>query len=204
MKRAVLYTGTFDPFHLGHVWQLEKAHQVLPFERVVVAVNADNPQKPNALPITDRMNLAHLMLRDRQFPFKVVIEALQYNNAEDFKSFVALHLKGFTVVRTVGSDRFHEFVHTQHGREYLAMFEHIVTMHPTLDLATLQAAIDALPADVHQKIAYKIVGSGSGPGISATEVRKDITRALERGHISAEQFEYCQKHQLYGLGSEQD
>ena len=52
----VLYPGSFDPLHLGHVDVIEQAHEL--FGAVVVAV-MHNPSKPSGLfPIDQRVDVA--------------------------------------------------------------------------------------------------------------------------------------------------
>jgi len=60
MKEAVLYTGTFDPFHLGHLWQLERTYRAYPFTKAVIAIVKRNPKKPHATSWPDRIKLAEL------------------------------------------------------------------------------------------------------------------------------------------------
>lgn len=56
----VLYPGSFDPLHLGHVDVIEQAHEL--FGAVVVAV-MHNPAKPTGLfPIDARVDLAERSL----------------------------------------------------------------------------------------------------------------------------------------------
>lgn len=53
----VLYPGSFDPIHHGHIDVIEQAHEL--FGSVVVAV-MHNPGKPSGLfPVEERVELAH-------------------------------------------------------------------------------------------------------------------------------------------------
>jgi pantetheine-phosphate adenylyltransferase len=57
----VLYPGSFDPIHLGHVDVIEQAHEL--FGGVVVAV-MHNPSKPSGLfPVEQRVAMAEEALR---------------------------------------------------------------------------------------------------------------------------------------------
>lgn len=68
MSRVAVYTGTFDPVHLGHLDIIERGCKV--FDRLIVAVGI-NPDKSPLLTIEERVAL----LREVTAPFgNVVVE----------------------------------------------------------------------------------------------------------------------------------
>lgn len=68
MSLTVLYPGSFDPFHLGHLDVVEQARAL--FGKVVVAA-MHNPGKPGGvLPLEQRVELVR-----RSVPSDVVVEA---------------------------------------------------------------------------------------------------------------------------------
>jgi pantetheine-phosphate adenylyltransferase len=62
MPRVAVYTGTFDPVHLGHLDIIERGCRV--FDRLVVAVGI-NPDKSPLLTVDERVSL----LREVTAPF---------------------------------------------------------------------------------------------------------------------------------------
>lgn len=58
MKRA-LVVGSFDPITKGHVWMIEKAHEL--FDDVVIAV-ARNPNKKNLFSVDERIGAIYASL----------------------------------------------------------------------------------------------------------------------------------------------
>jgi cytidyltransferase-like protein len=109
MKRAILYTGTFDPYHLGHLWQVERVYKAYPFDKVVVAIIRQNPKKPNASPWQDRLELARLALTSKPFPFEIEVRTIDYIEPEKLRDFVEEYLNDYEVSRTVASDSIREF-----------------------------------------------------------------------------------------------
>jgi pantetheine-phosphate adenylyltransferase len=63
--RVAVYTGTFDPVHLGHLDIIERGSRL--FDRLIVGVGI-NPDKETLFPITERVEL----LRAVVSPFKSV------------------------------------------------------------------------------------------------------------------------------------
>ena len=62
MSRVAVYTGTFDPVHLGHLDIIERGCRV--FDRLIVAVGI-NPDKSPLLTVDERVAL----LREVTAPF---------------------------------------------------------------------------------------------------------------------------------------
>jgi len=63
--RVAVYTGTFDPVHLGHLDIIQRGSRL--FDRLIVGVGI-NPDKETLFPITERVEL----LRSVVAPFKNV------------------------------------------------------------------------------------------------------------------------------------
>jgi pantetheine-phosphate adenylyltransferase len=60
-SRIAVYTGMFDPFHLGHLDVIRRGSRL--FDRLVVGVG-DNPEKSAFLELDERVRLVQAVLRD--------------------------------------------------------------------------------------------------------------------------------------------
>ena len=199
MKQAVLYTGTFDPFHLGHAWQLERTFKAHPFEKAVIAMIANNPKKPNATAWANRNKLAELMLKSRELPFPVEIYPIDYVEPEKLRQFVAEHLNGYQVTRTVASDVVVEFAEDQQFgfNDALLMFNYAIVVRPLVGETEVKAAIAKLPSEVASKFSYEIVHVQTEDDIAATDIRKNPATAQEKGYITQEQLDLIRQEHLY-------
>ncbi len=68
-----IYAGSFDCFHIGHLWLVEQAVQ--DFDRVTILL-ADNPAKQGRFSLEERLHIVNASLsalRKRQANFEVVV-----------------------------------------------------------------------------------------------------------------------------------
>jgi len=201
MKEAVLYTGTFDPFHLGHLWQLERTYRAHPFQKAVIAMISANPKKPRATSWNHRKKLAELMLAHKALPFKVEIRPIDYVQPDKLQKFVAEYLGGYHVVRTVASDVIVEFAKdAQFGfNDALSLFHYVVVVRPLVGQKELEKAVAALPPDVRRAFSYQIVHVQTEGDISATNIRQDPAAACQKGYITQDQLDFIEHEHLYDI-----
>ncbi|HEX6258261.1 MAG TPA: adenylyltransferase/cytidyltransferase family protein [Candidatus Saccharimonadales bacterium] len=199
MKEAVLYTGTFDPFHLGHLWQIERTYSAHPFEKVVIAMISENPKKPNATGWDKRKKLAELMLASKILPFEVEIYPIDYVQPEKLKDFTAQHLSGYRVMRTIASDVIVEFAKDTdfNFNNALLLFHYAVVVRPLVGEVEMARAIAALPQDIRSKLSYEIVHVQTENDISGTNIRKNPIKAYVDGYITHSQLKFIEKNSLY-------
>jgi cytidyltransferase-like protein len=199
MKEAVLYTGTFDPFHLGHLWQLERTYRAHPFSKAVIALISANPKKPHASSWPHRKKLAELMLASKELPFGVEIHPIDYVQPDRLTEFVSKYLDGYHVTRTVASDVIVEFAAdaTFNFNEALQLFHYAVVVRPLADQGVLEKAIATLPPRAAGKFSYEIVHVQAEDDISATAIRQDPAQAYSKGYITRDQLTYIRHHNLY-------
>jgi cytidyltransferase-like protein len=197
MQEAVLYTGTFDPYHLGHLKQLEYTYETHPFQKAAVGVIMHNPKKPHATPWQKRIELARLALSSKRLPFEVVVHPLDYITPNELNHFTATHLAGYSVFRTLASDSVQEFIEDEKLRTTLTMFHYAIIIRPLVGREKLERIIAALPPEILEAFSYEIVYDWGDVHIAATNLRKDIRAALEQNYITKPQFEYIAREHLY-------
>lgn len=199
MKDAILYTGTFDPFHLGHFWQLERVYRVHPFKKAIVAVSTYNPKKPFATSWQKRIEIAKLKLSEAELPYEVQVLPIDYVTPETLIAFVNEHLAGYRVIRTVASDKIVEFANdSDFGfNKALLLFHYAVVVRPLVSESEVTESIKRLPPDIRERFSYEIVHVQQEDDISATEIRKDVITAAGKGYITPSQLKYIQSNGLY-------
>jgi cytidyltransferase-like protein len=183
MKNAVLYTGTFDPFHLGHLWQLERTYRAHPFEKAVIAMIS--------------------RLASKKLPFTVDICPIEYVQPDKLRAFVNTHLSNDRVIRTVGSDVIVEFAKDAqfNFNDALLLFHYAVVVRPLVGEKEVQQAIAALPPDIARRFSYQIVHVHTEEDFSATTIRQDPIAAFKKGYITKAQLALIQQEHLYSMGT---
>jgi len=139
------------------------------------------------------------MLASHDLPFTVEIHPIDYVEPDKLTSFVAAHLDGYKVTRTVASDVIVEFTEDQSFgfNEALLLFDYAVVVRPLAGEAEVRRAIANLPSNIAKGFSYKIVHVQTEGDISATEIRKDPRAAQKKGYITKDQLDFIQKNSLY-------
>ncbi len=195
-KRTALFTGTFDPFHLGHAQQLERVHAVVPFDEVIVAPIMHNPNKPHAVEWRHRTALAGLTLASLDLPFRVRVEPIETIDAPTIALFCRTHMEDDRPLRIVGGDSIIEFIDDSAHWPTLGAFTYAVVMRPAVRDEEVLAAIERLPDAVAQTFQYSIVGLGERVGdISARNLRGDIAGSAQ--YLAQPARDYMAAHGLY-------
>jgi cytidyltransferase-like protein len=199
MENAVLYTGTFDPFHLGHLWQLERNYRAHPFKKAVIAVIESNPKKPHATSWQNRIQLVKLRLQGHNLPFAVEVHPIDYVTPTALKRFTRKYLASYRVIRTIASDVMVEFAEDNefNFKEALLLYHYAIVVRPLVDKHAVERAIAHLPINIANKFSYEIIHVQTEDDISGTSIRKDAADAYKRGYISAEQLALIEQEKLY-------
>jgi nicotinate (nicotinamide) nucleotide adenylyltransferase len=196
-KRIALFTGTFDPFHIAHYWQLSRAQAASNFDEAVIAVIRNNPKKPQAAAWQHRQQLAKLTMAAQDVSFMWRVETIENIKPATVKDFSARHLGSGKPLRVVGADVISEFLEDALLRPSLHEYQYIVVMRPVSILSEVEATvkrIQKLYADFNPQIVEIQQEVGE---ISARDLRSNIPGSSAQGFILPEILAYIQKHQLY-------
>jgi cytidyltransferase-like protein len=178
-KRGALFTGTFDPFHEGHVFQLVRAHAAQPFEKVTIAVIQHNTKKPQAAHGKHRVQMARIALEAHELPFECEVKPIDNINPETVRMFTAQQLSSSSKpIRIIGSDSFAEFLDDERLRPSLKDFHYVITLRPESDQAEIEQAFMRTLANMGDKFSGRLVPipeqDKAIPDISARDLRDDI------------------------------
>ncbi len=137
-KIVGVFGGTFNPVHNGHVLTLCEVKKIIPFEKILVIPNFQQPHKEDAeVSFEHRYNMASLAFKDLD---QVVVddrERLRGNTSyaiETVKEIINEEKKA-RVVMIVGSDSFAEIQTWYKSRELLRLVDFIVMKRPDMPLS---------------------------------------------------------------------
>ncbi len=120
--KTVIFGGTFDPPHRGHLWIVNQLLKTKRFELIVIAVTTQNPLKESrATPLELRLEMLGILLKAESLPLTqdpkgsgVYISDIPYSYTYEF---VDYWRKNFSsqVAWAIGEDLKEEFLS---GREW--------------------------------------------------------------------------------------
>ena len=216
MKPIVLFGGTFDPVHNGHVSMVNGALQELAPARLV-ALPAGNPYQRGRLPLaaaTQRTAMLGLAFRDES---RVEIDPRELNRAGPTYTRDTLHewreTSGGTapLVWLLGGDTFGR-LDSWHCWQSLFTLAHFAVVLRQQEPHPLAAASAALKRDLEGRQTgatalgetpfgrYTIL-SATVPPISSTDIRARRNRNESiRGLVPDAVCDYIEQHKLYQSG----
>lgn len=100
MMRVLLFQGSFDPPHVGHLDCLTKALSFAKAEKAIVLANEDNPWKPSMQPLQRRIEMLKLLFQGEQR-----VEVADEEKSEVRKKLLAVA----HVIFLIGSDAWPRF-----------------------------------------------------------------------------------------------
>jgi cytidyltransferase-like protein len=201
MNKYALFTGTFDPFHIAHRWQLERAYAVDQFDKAFVAVIKQNPNKPGATPWRHRVKIAELSLGSANLPFKYEVIAIDYIYPSILKTLTSNIPE--LLIRVMGADSIIEIVDTPDLHGSLKLFEYLIVLRPSVPEDEVKRNIQRLPQAILKDFKFKFVYIQQDFDISARNLRGYIDESFQRGLIASSAYEYIKDNRLYnysGLG----
>jgi len=198
MDEIALFIGTFDPFHLGHVWQIERTYKFRKFNKLVIAVIKQNPRKPGAINYIHRVELAKLYINELNFPFDIEIVTIEKNGSEEIKSFVKDSIKETKLFRTVGSDSIINIIKDKDRHiDELTMFDYVIGVRDFWDLGELQNFIASLSPEIKANFSYDILPTDFKNHLTATHIRHKPQESFTKGLITKSQLNYIESNNLY-------
>ena len=198
MGEVALFIGTFDPFHVGHIWQIERTYKHRKFDKLVIAVIKDNPRKPQAIDYKHRENLVWLNVERLSFAFDIEVLILDKIGSSEIEKFVIENIKEKNKFRTVGSDSIINIIKDEERHiEELKKFHYVIGVRDLWNLNQLQGYISNLSPEIKANFSYDILHSGFKNHLTATSIRNNLEDSVVKGLITKEQLSYIIKNKLY-------
>jgi hypothetical protein len=79
----------------------------------------------------------------------------------------------------------------------LLLFRYAIVVRPLVGQEAVDRAIARLPKRIADNFSYRIVHVQTEDDIAATNIRKDPSKAFEKGYITAAQLAFIRQHKLY-------
>ena len=198
MEDTALFIGTFDPFHLGHVWQIERTYKHRHFDKLVIAVIKQNDKKSDAAAYEHRDKLVRLHLKDLDFPFDIEITSIDKIGSDEISRLLKGKLKNRKVFRTVGSDSIINIIKdSNRSLAELSMFHYVIGVRELWNLDHLNKYIDSLDPEGRASFSYDILPIEPKNNLTATHIRHNLDIATKKGLINIGQLEYISSNNLY-------
>ncbi|MDO8757327.1 MAG: nicotinate-nicotinamide nucleotide adenylyltransferase [Elusimicrobiota bacterium] len=188
-----VYTGTFDPPHLGHKAVIEADKQTLGLDRVYVLPNPLTPHKKGALPYAHRRAMAELAFSGNSVEVASgkIEEAMRTGKVDGvLRTLEADYEKGTRFFRLMGDDTMLRSIQ-----------EGTLRTSPLLTLVVNRRGGDEgtgikLPAKMGESPI--LVLDGDDRGISSTKIREAISAGKCPPLLSKSVWKYIQAQHLYG------
>jgi len=193
MSSTAIYTGTFDPFHTGHAQTLREAYRAHPFDRLVVGLHYNNPDKPEATDFSHRANIVKIGVRAAGLPFEAEVQPLYHG---PFENFLQKHAPGDKLIRIVGSDTIVTTIKDGHLSR-LPLCHYLITVRPQLtNREELESVINGLPDRIKASFSFEILPTPASTA-EARKIRPNIQAGYAKGLLTPDVIKYIEEHSLY-------
>ena len=195
---TILYFGSFNPVHRGHVAVADAVLESTEAEALWFVVSPQNPFKAGKelAPETDRIEMARIALQSAVHSDRMAVSDIEFRLPKPNRTIRTLEklrteYPGRKFSLLIGSDNMAGFPKWVHSQEILDRYR--VLVYPRPGYPTPESARSAgLPLFMHLK----------EPPQAATDVRTRIARGENPGaELPGGVWEYIKKHRLYGYSA---
>jgi nicotinate-nucleotide adenylyltransferase len=194
MKKIILFGGTFDPIHIGHLILAEYAREFINAEKVIFIPSYQPPHKMNYTPTNwkHRYNMVKLAIKSckhfelSDFEIKRKSVSYTYITVDWFKK----QYKNYDLYFLIGLDSLITLPTWEKWQEIVKKIKFLVGKR-----VVQQNLLNTLPKKVFKKIIFfdsPIIE------ISSSEIRERVKNSLSIKYFVPEQVEkYILQHRLY-------
>jgi len=202
-QRILLFGGTFDPIHNGHLIICRTAAEKLNIEKIILIPSANPPHKQNS-PITDahhRMQMTKLAVQD-DLLFEVSDCELQRQGLsytlQTVRYFQDFYGSNTDLFWLIGADTINDLPGWYQITQLADACTITTAARPGFDLKITEALRNILTDIQIEKIRSNILATFL-INISSTHIRQRIEKSLPIRYLLPESVErYIYQHRLYG------
>lgn len=197
-ERIGIFSGTFDPPHLGHLILASEARRQLRLTRVLWVVTPQSPHKigNSITKVSDRLEMVYCAIADEPTFEISTVEfdrpAPQYT-VDTLKILQRQHSSA-DLILLMGADSLRSITTWHRPMDLVAACRQIGVMHRPGEFIQL-SIIEAVIPGISEKICFVDVPLIQ---ISSREIRRRISEGLEfRYFLHPAVYDYIQSHNLY-------
>ncbi len=203
MSQTILYGGTFNPIHKGHLEICVYAREAVGADRVLLMPAALPPHKFAGwlAPDQDRLAMCRLAVRDLE-----LLQVSEYEIGRGGHSYTVDTLRELTAREPeerfwllIGTDMFLTFTQWKDWREIGRMASLLVASREEGDREQLRACQKALEKE---GVASRLLENAPLP-MSSTEIRRELRETGTSNKVLPQVLDYLQERGLYLHGPEE-
>lgn len=187
-KSCAIFGGTFDPFHNGHLYLIDRLIELGAFEQIIVVPSGNPWQKETVASAQDRFEMARLSLETRS----VIVSDSELKRpgasyAIDTLTELSAEYPSQSYIWILGSDAFANIQTWHRFSELVAQVEFLVIARPGEEQSSAPKGVRASYLDL------------AALDISATQIRAMLRKGEEISKLVPTQvLSYIKKKGLYG------
>lgn len=192
-ERIAVYSGTFDPPHLGHRQVIERTLENFGISKIYVVTNVTSAHKQNISPYEDRKAMTALAFKNDSRIITndaSIEEAFRSGDMQGVMDEVARRHPDALLFHVMGNDSFERMIE-QPGAD-----------HPprTVLISAREAVEPPLPSITGQNPIITIENPGEA-GISSTAIRRSVAEneAAAQSYLDPSVARYIRKRKLYAI-----
>lgn len=194
MKKIGIFSGSFDPVHIGHVETALVARAALELEKVLIFVEKNPQHKKIKTPYNDRLSMLQLALGDYQ-SIQAVESDQKSITIKGTLAYLSQHYPEYKPVLIIGSDML----------EYIESWTDSDELFKQMDIAVVLRSLDDQKAtdkqvqklkSAHAETEFTVLPPVWSP-VSSSQVKKDLANSNTTDSLHKDVISYITKNKLY-------
>lgn len=195
MANIGLFTGTFDPIHMGHVAACLAAQEKFDLEQILIMVEPKPWRKTKVTPYDLRYEMT--LIATQQYPNFV----LNYAQEERFAVTTMLpdlqaRHEGDDLYHIIGSDEFLHLPNWQDVDEWVSHLHFVVPLRSAHQQADIESTVSILAQNTGVAVNYQTFKSPY-PDVSSSQIKQALQEQGHSNHLNPQVEAYIKDHRLY-------
>ena len=195
-KKVGIFSGTFDPIHVGHVEVCLVAKAACELDDVVVFVERNPKHKEEVLPYEDRLAMTKLALKD--FQTIKVGQSSQSTTYQTTKKYLDKHYDKYKTFLIIGSDMVRYLENWEEASAIFKQMKLCVFLRDLKEEKFIKSQLKNL-ADKY-KATYTLLPPVWSP-VSSSSVKSDLMRTGKSDLVHKDVLHYIKDKKLYDSSS---